>query len=58
MPGVIDKVMVQAGDSVRAGDPLLVVIAMKMEVQTFHYPKTLNTFQYCSAPNTWHLRLL
>ena len=31
MPGRIVKVMVQAGDEVNAGDPLLVVEAMKME---------------------------
>jgi len=31
MPGVIEKVMVEAGSSVIAGDPLVVMIAMKME---------------------------
>jgi len=31
MPGVIEKVMVEAGSSVEAGDPLVVMIAMKME---------------------------
>jgi len=31
MPGVIEKVMVEAGSSVNAGDPLVVMIAMKME---------------------------
>ncbi|ELU18344.1 hypothetical protein CAPTEDRAFT_225318 [Capitella teleta] len=31
MPGVIEKVNVAAGDEVNAGDPLLVMIAMKME---------------------------
>lgn len=32
MPGVVDKVFVKVGDTVTAGDPLLVIIAMKMEV--------------------------
>ena len=32
MPGVVDKVIVMPGDSVKAGDPVAVIIAMKMEV--------------------------
>ncbi|XP_046388913.1 methylcrotonoyl-CoA carboxylase subunit alpha, mitochondrial [Ischnura elegans] len=31
MPGVVEKVLVSDGDTVKAGDPLLVMIAMKME---------------------------
>jgi len=31
MPGVVEKVNVQPGDEVKAGDPLVVMIAMKME---------------------------
>lgn len=31
MPGVIEKVMVNDGDQVKSGDPLVVMIAMKME---------------------------
>lgn len=31
MPGVLDKVLVNAGDVVKKGDPLFVLIAMKME---------------------------
>merc|ERR1712083_378084 len=31
MPGVIEKVMVEDGAVVEAGDPLIVMIAMKME---------------------------
>ena len=31
MPGVVEKVNVKAGDQVNAGDPLVVMIAMKME---------------------------
>ena len=33
MPGVVDKVFVKVGDVVAAGDALMVVIAMKMEVR-------------------------
>ena len=31
MPGVVEKVNVKVGDNVEAGDPLVVMIAMKME---------------------------
>lgn len=31
MPGVIDKMLVKVGDTVKVGDPLAVIIAMKME---------------------------
>lgn len=31
MPGVLDKVLVKVGDDVRAGEPVAVIIAMKME---------------------------
>ncbi|KAK0400278.1 hypothetical protein QR680_003435 [Steinernema hermaphroditum] len=31
MPGVIDKVLVEAGDTVKAGQALVVMVAMKME---------------------------
>lgn len=32
MPGVVDKIFVKINDVVKAGDPLLTIIAMKMEV--------------------------
>lgn len=32
MPGVVEKVFVTPGQTVAAGDPLVVMIAMKMEV--------------------------
>lgn len=31
MPGIIEKVLVKQGDPVKAGDPLVIMIAMKME---------------------------
>lgn len=34
MPGVVDQVHVKAGDKVQAGDPIVVIIAMKMEVRS------------------------
>ena len=33
MPGVVEKVFVSPGQTVAAGDPLVVMIAMKMEVR-------------------------
>lgn len=33
MPGVVEKVFVSAGQTVAPGDPLVVMIAMKMEVR-------------------------
>lgn len=32
MPGIVSKVLVDVGSRVTAGDPVLVLIAMKMEV--------------------------
>ena len=32
MPGTVEKVHVKTGDQVQTGDPLVVMIAMKMEV--------------------------
>lgn len=32
MPGVVEKLCVKPGDAVKAGDPLFIIIAMKMEV--------------------------
>ena len=33
MPGTIEKVLVEVGQEVKAGEPLIVMIAMKMEVR-------------------------
>ena len=33
MPGVIEKVSVEPGQEVKQGDPLIIMIAMKMEVR-------------------------
>lgn len=32
MPGLVDKIFVNKGDVVKKGDSLLVIVAMKMEV--------------------------
>lgn len=34
MPGVIEKVNVETGSKVEKGDPLVIMIAMKMEVRS------------------------
>jgi 3-methylcrotonyl-CoA carboxylase alpha subunit len=39
MPGVVEKINVKEGDLVKAGDPLVVMIAMKMEY-VIKAPKT------------------
>ncbi len=47
MPGVVEKVSVQAGDKVAQGDPLVIMIAMKMEVsntQISHCRKNISIF--------------
>ncbi|XP_033220190.1 methylcrotonoyl-CoA carboxylase subunit alpha, mitochondrial [Belonocnema kinseyi] len=31
IPGVVDKILIKNGDVVKAGDPLLIIVAMKME---------------------------
>lgn len=46
MPGVIDKLLVQVGDSVRKGDSLFVMIAMKME----HVVKASKDAKIASIP--------
>lgn len=37
MPGLVDKVFVNKGDTVKKGDSLLVIVAMKMEVNLLDY---------------------
>jgi acetyl/propionyl-CoA carboxylase alpha subunit len=34
MPGVVEKSYVNVGDTVKMGDPLIIIIAMKMEVHS------------------------
>ena len=34
MPGVVDKILVNKGDSVKTGDSLIVIVAMKMEIRS------------------------
>ena len=40
MPGTVEKVNVSVGDTVNAGDPVVVMIAMKMEVRSFSIDNT------------------
>ena len=35
MPGIVNKVLVEVGDKISAGDAVMIVIAMKMEVSDF-----------------------
>lgn len=35
MPGIVEKICVKEGQEVAAGDPLVVIIAMKMEVRVY-----------------------
>lgn len=32
MPGIVNKILVKVGDQIKAGDDIMIVIAMKMEV--------------------------
>lgn len=51
MPGVIEKVTVEPGSKVEKGDPLVVMIAMKMEVckQLLTYPCIILPLQLLSV---------
>lgn len=44
MPGVVNKVFVNSGDKVTVGDPLMVIIAMKMEVIRLRFYMVLLIF--------------
>ena len=46
MPGVVEKVAVTPGMEVQKGDPLVVMIAMKMEV-TLYFRLKQNHFSEC-----------
>ena len=37
MPGVVERVAIEPGTEVKKGDPLVVMIAMKMEVRNHLY---------------------
>lgn len=55
MPGVVDKVHVKAGDKVQAGDPVVVIIAMKMEVRSSVITKSFIEICITSISNAEHL---
>jgi len=46
MPGVVDKLIVSPGDAVKAGDPVAVIIAMKMEVGQLDLVLLLDFYEY------------
>lgn len=47
MPGIIEKILVKPGDIVKSGDPLFVLIAMKME----HVVKAISTGTIAAVHN-------
>jgi len=49
MPGVMEKLCVSVGDTVKTGDPLFVIIAMKMEVCSLINPYPANVEKMVSS---------
>lgn len=47
MPGVIEKILVEPGQTVKQGDALVVMIAMKMEVKKFLRCYFAVSFSFC-----------
>ena len=58
MPGVVEKVAVSPGMEVQKGDPLVVMIAMKMEVWYYIVVHSVYNMIHCKQVLSWFSNFL